>query len=52
MSGGVRDYVNQYKTFSENFTAVLKLVLTEEVTSDVYDQVKATLAMLTEQIAM
>ena len=52
VAGGVRDYVNQYKTFSGNFTAVLKLVQTDEVTDDVYEQVKVVLSKLTEQIEM
>ena len=48
--GSIREYVNSYKTFSENFTTVLKLVMSEELNSEILYNINSMVGTLKQQI--
>lgn len=48
--GGVRQYLNLYKKFSENFTMALKLVITDDYTKESLVETKSLLEALKHQI--
>ena len=52
IKGGIREYVSMYKTFSENFTTMLTLVMTEDMNQDVMNQTEEMIDTLKEQILL
>lgn len=50
--GSIRDYMNQYKKFSETLTMALKMIVSEEFTTESMAETKASLQALTQQIPM
>jgi len=49
--GSVRDYLNTYKNFSENFTTALKIVVTEDVLKDGMAEADSIIESLISQIS-
>ena len=49
-AGGVRQYLNLYKKFSESFTMALKLVITDDFTKESLLETKSLLDALMLQI--
>ena len=49
-AGGVRQYLNLYKKFSENFTMALKMVITDDFTKESLADTRSLLEALTHQI--
>lgn len=52
LAGGIRDYLNMHKKFSENLVLALKLMVSEEFTADSMAETRQLLAGLAEQIPM
>ncbi len=50
--GGIREYVNAYKTFSENFTTLLKLVMSDDLTQQIMSEVTNMADTLAQQITV
>ncbi|KAK2173307.1 hypothetical protein NP493_886g01031 [Ridgeia piscesae] len=50
LPGSVCEYVITYKTFSENFTSVLKQVMTDDITASVLSEIDAMAGTLSAQI--
>ncbi|XP_064619648.1 serine/threonine-protein kinase SMG1-like isoform X2 [Lineus longissimus] len=49
-AGGVREYMNLYKLFSETFTAMLKLAMSDEMNQEMLDDVRRMVEKLNAQI--
>ncbi|KAH3864467.1 hypothetical protein DPMN_027485, partial [Dreissena polymorpha] len=52
IAGGIRDYLNMHKKFSENLVLGLKLMVSEEFTADSMAETRQLLASLAEQIPL
>ncbi|KAL5019170.1 hypothetical protein ScPMuIL_004892 [Solemya velum] len=50
LPGGIRQYLNLYKNFSENFTTALKMVISDDITKDGMSEASALLSDLKNQV--
>jgi hypothetical protein len=51
VSGGIRSYLAQYKTFSEQYTSMLKIACAEDSDIATYENVEALASGFKDQIA-
>lgn len=47
---GIKEYLNTYKNFSENFSMALKIVMSEDVTKEGMEEARAIISSLKTQI--
>lgn len=52
LPGGIREYVNAYKSFSEDFTSMLKLVIADELTQEIVAEIQSMIKSLKIQITV
>ena len=50
LPGSIREYVNVYKLFSENFTTMMKLVMADDLTPGIAAEIETMIQALAEQI--
>ena len=49
-SGGIREYLNTYKAFSENFTSMLRLAQQDEVGTELIGEIQGLMDTVNQQI--